>query len=421
MTRLRCSCAVLSLLACVAPAALPAQTLTFAAPKTIKFTLPDSAGATHFSAADFNGDGKMDYLLEAWNQGDLLDFALLVGNGSGSFTTEETNVPVPANATGSNPEYLVADVNNDGKADIITLQPGCTSPCTPNNKPGVVKVYVNQGSGRFVPTWTGTLPPNMDVISYAVADFNGDGRPDFAVLSSSDRPTPLEPKLTIFLNQQGGLFTEQNDANLPNTTTVSPSVVGNIVAGNFIVKGRNDLVFSYITNNNGNTPLEGWVYILPNNGKGSFGTPELALTGAYGDFVPGDLNGDGLTDLFAIDPSGSRNLISLLAKAGGKFAPGPVLHYTLEFWSQDALADLNGDGRLDLVLDGEYNSQPPAYGAAYLGNGNGSFNTSYHAFHPTGPWTEDPLQIAPLVKGNLPSIMFQTGSNSFELYVNTTK
>src|ERR1700749_4173689 len=47
MTRLLCTCAVLSLVASAAPAALPAQTLTFAAPKTINVTLPDSAGIFH--------------------------------------------------------------------------------------------------------------------------------------------------------------------------------------------------------------------------------------------------------------------------------------------------------------------------------------------------------------------------------------
>lgn len=420
MTRMICSCAVLSLMASVIPATLPAQTLTFAAPKTIKVTLPDSAGIIHFSAADFTGDGKTDYLLEAWNQGDLLDFALLVGNGSGGFTTEETNVPVPPNATGSAPEYVAADVNNDGKTDIITFQPGCTSPCAPNNKPGVVTVYLNKGGGRFVPSFRGTLPKNMDTISYAVADFNGDGHPDFAVLSTTDNPNPLEPVLSIFLNQEGGLFTQQNDPNLPNTTTVSPAFVGNVVAGNFRVKGRNDLVFSYDTNNSGSTPLEGWVYILPNNGKGSFGKPQLALTGAYGAFVPGDLNGDGLTDLVSGDPDGTRNLISLLATSGGKFTPGPVTHYYIEFLNQYALSDINGDGKLALILNGTNNNEQTNYAAAYPGNGNGSFNSSYYALHPTGE-AGALMQIAPLTKGSLPSVMFQTAFDTLELYVNTTK
>lgn len=417
----RSSSLCLFLAAVAFPAALTAQTLTFAAPKTIPFTLPDSAGAVSIAAADFNGDGKMDYLLEAWNQGDLLDFALLLGNGYGSFTQQETNVPVPVSL-----KYAVADVNGDGKADIITFEPGCRKITNFNNCPngtyGSIKVYLNQGSGRFINSYSSTLPQALDTISYAVGYFNGDGKPDVAVLSTTSNVAAKAPTaaLTVFLNTGDGLFTRQTDTNLPAAMTSFATSTGNLIAGDFTGNGRNDLVFSYVSAVGGPTPT-GVVYRLPNNGTGSFGRPVLAYkfsSGGGADFVTGDLNRDGRTDLVYGGPN--RNMIALLANSAGGFSQGASLHYFITFGFQFALADVNGDGKLDLALSGT-TSGGAATAAIYPGFGNGTFNTSYKALHPSGNWNTDSMAIAPLLKGDLPSIMFQTGSNTLELFVNTTK
>jgi hypothetical protein len=418
MKRSSSLCVCLFLAVVAAPAALPTQTLTFAAPKTISFTLPDSAGAVTIAAADFNGDGKTDYLLESWNQGDLLDFGLLLGNGYGSFTQEQTNVPVPASL-----KYAVADVNGDGKADIITFEPGCqktfANPCS-GGAYGSIKVYLNQGGGRFINTYTSTLPQFLDTISIAVGYFNGDGKPDVAVLSTTSNVAAKAPTaaLTVFLNTGDGLFTRHQDTNLPAAMTSFATSTGNLVAGDFTGNGHNDLVFSYASEPGGPTPT-GVVYRLPNNGTGSFGTPVLAYkfsSGGGADFITGDLNSDGRTDLVYGGPN--RNMVALLANSAGGFAVGPSLHYFMEFLWQAALSDLNGDGKLDLVLSG--NSNNVATAAVYLGEGSGKFNTSYKALHPSGPWNTDSMAIAPLAKGDLPSIMFQTGPNTLELFANKT-
>ena len=365
----------------------------------------------------------MDYLLEAFNQGDQLNFALLIGNGSGGFTTEETNVPIPGSLN-----YAVADVNNDGKADIITFEPGCeTIPCS-NNMPnetdpnGVFKVYVNQGDGRFLNTYTGTLPPFLGAIVYAVADFNGDGKPDVAVLSTNTTEAPkLYPAmLTVFLNEGDELFTQVEDSNLPADLDHVPPTVPDLVAGNFMEKGRNDLTFSY-GRMSSTGAVSAPVYTLPNNGKGGFGTPVLAYTipnlGAA-NFITGDLTGNGLTDLLYLNGATDSATV-LLAKSGGGFSQGASVHYNMAFPFNWSFADLNGDGKLDLAMSGT-TAANVATVAIYPGNGNGTFSSTYKAIHPSGNETQL-MQIAPLVKGALPSVMFQTAFASFALYVNTTK
>ena len=429
MPRMLRSCALISLAISVAPAALPAQTLTFAAPKTIPFTLPDSAGAVRYSAADFTGNGKTDYLLEPWNQGDLLDFALLIGDGSGNFTMEETNVPVPINGTDGPGQYRVADVNNDGKADIITFLPGCQKPFNNNCSSGTfgtIKVYLNQGGGRFINTYTSTLPQFLETISIATGYFNGDVKPDIAVLSTTTNVAVKAPTaaLTLFLNTGDGLFTKQADTNLPAAMTSFATFTGNLIAGDFTGNGRNDLVFSYASAVGGPTPT-GLVYRLPNNGKGSFGTPVLAYkfgSGGGANFITGDLNGDGRADLVYAGPN--RNMIALLANTAGGFTLGASTHYFIEFVFQWALADVNGDGKLDLAIaGGDSNGNVPS-AAIYPGIGNGTFNSSYKALHPSGnagAIFAGMMAIAPLAKGDLPSVTFlNANNNSLELYVNKT-
>jgi hypothetical protein len=140
-------------------------------------------------------------------------------------------------------------------------------------------------------------------------------------------------------------------------------------------------------------------------------------SGGGANFITGDVNRDGRTDL--VYGGYPRTVFDLLATSSGKFTQGPTTHYYIESVFQWALADLNGDGKLDLALSGT-NSGPVPYAALYPGYGNGSFNTSYKALHPSGPWVTDTMTIAPLIKGALPSVMFQTGPNTLELFVNKT-
>ncbi|HEX5235133.1 MAG TPA: VCBS repeat-containing protein [Silvibacterium sp.] len=419
--------APLALVTIAAPVALLAQTITFATPKQFTVTLPDSASVARYSAADFNADGKMDYLLEPWNQNDLLDYALLMGNGSGSFTTVEANVPVPFSL-----EYIVADVNNDGKADIITLEPGCQKgdtcsqfapgPNSPNNATGSFKVYLNEGSGRFTNTFTGTLP-QLGTLNFVAGDFNGDGKPDVAVLASSFNSNTIPgtpPQLIVFLNQGSGLFTQHTDTNLPSSMTTQTTNIGNLVTGNFIGTGHKDLLFSFEAGSGDPAP-KAQIFILPNDGSGTFGKPKWAFdmtTTAPADFIFADLNGDKLTDLLYLDGS-IRDAVVLMAKSGGGFTQHNTVHYFIDFPSQWAFSDVNGDSKWDLAIDGANSGSTAGTAAIFPGFGNGTFNQSYKALHPTS--NAGQMAIAPLMKGRLPSVMFQTSSDGFELYVNTTE
>src|SRR5260370_41535806 len=118
---------------------------------------------------------------------------LLLGNGAGTFQAPVTTVPatvtLPANTTytGGAVSIQSGDFNGDSKPDLVVLNNLDTFTRIgvrfvtefTNFNPGTASVLLGNGDGTFqAPRSFGTgQSPN----SVAVGDFNGDGRPDFAV------------------------------------------------------------------------------------------------------------------------------------------------------------------------------------------------------------------------------------------------
>ncbi len=125
-------------------------------------------------AADFNGDGKQDIVV--LNRPLAPDFrstvSVLLGNGDGTFQSPQTVQDV---AVGSAPHSLsVADFDGDGRLDLAVVYNPTLPPPTPT-----VRVSLGNGDGTFQAAQVfdvDSLPSCM-----AAADFNGDGRPDLVV------------------------------------------------------------------------------------------------------------------------------------------------------------------------------------------------------------------------------------------------
>src|SRR5437868_5495939 len=128
---------------------------------------------THgLALADVNRDGKLD-LITANN--DDNDVAVLLGDGKGGFT------PAPGSpfAVGPSPYPLaVGDVNGDGSLDIVA----------PNSKPGerTVTVLLGDGKGGFRPAKGSPFPTAGQAYYVALGDVNGDGKPDLVVPHNDD-------------------------------------------------------------------------------------------------------------------------------------------------------------------------------------------------------------------------------------------
>jgi hypothetical protein len=107
------------------------------------------SGAYGLRAAELNGDGNLDLLTVSPSTNTL---SILTGNGAGSFTLQ---TPLLTTGTGSTPYSLaVADVNGDGKRDVVTANTGTST----------IGVYLNSSaylaSRPALPGSSATLAPN---------------------------------------------------------------------------------------------------------------------------------------------------------------------------------------------------------------------------------------------------------------------
>jgi len=145
------------------------------------------------ATGDFNGDGNLDLVTDSWAEDRL---AVLFGDGEGSFGTPGTYV-----AVGKHPyqRIRVADLNGDGKADIVS----------PNLEGGNVTVLLNDGKGGFRQPTSSPFPCGDSPFNVAVGDVNADGKPDLAIVNSPSSTSDRSGKdgLTILIGDGLGAFT----------------------------------------------------------------------------------------------------------------------------------------------------------------------------------------------------------------------
>ena len=122
------------------------------------------------------------------------------------------------------------------------------------------------------------------------------------------------------------------------------------------------------------------------NGDGTFETPQPIVasppTGGFSNIAVGDINNDGWPDLVLPNSQlPGANLTVLVNDQHGGFTPMPTT-FGVEVM-QAVLADLNGDGNLDVVLQGIYGG-----GNVYLGDGTGQFTHWTDVAVGVGPGTD---------------------------------
>jgi hypothetical protein len=338
-----------------------------------KFTIGGDADAV--AVADLNGDGIPDLVvIDKFGYGGDGKVFVLLGKGDGTFQPEKTSPAGPgADAV------AVADLNGDGIPDIITANRGNY------DKPGdTVSVLLGRGDGTF--RRQKTFHVGADPNAVAVADLNGDGRPDIITANGGSGFYPGDT-VSVLPGNGDGTFQPQQTfqvGDYPDAVTVAD------LAGD----GRPDI----ITANAGSfSTVGGTVSVLLNNGHGSFPSPQTYPVGAYPYAVAvADLNGDGKPDLVTAN-GGDGTVSVLLGQGDGTFQPQqtfPVGGYPYAV----AVADLNGDGIPDIITsDGSSRTV-----SVLLGNGDGSFQTP-QTFRAGG--YSDALAVADLNGDGIPDII----------------
>jgi VCBS repeat-containing protein len=280
---------------------------------------PTGPGPTSIAIGDFNRDGRPD-IVATNGSFESNSVSVLLGNGDGTFR------PQTMYAAGVTPNSVaVADLNGDGKLDIVTANFGGFN--TSNN----VSVLLGNGDGSFQPQTkyavTGTP------ISIAIGDLNADGRPDLAV-ASDDTNT-----VSVLLGNGDGTFQ-------PETTHVASVGPSGIAIADFDGDGKLDLV----TANFGSNTVSASLSLLLGNGDGTFQAQTNYPTATASNHVAvADLNGDSRPD--AVTSNGGSDNVSVLLNNSPTLL-GPA--YTIDKTPDHAPVAANGSasGEENAVVTG---------------------------------------------------------------------
>jgi hypothetical protein len=375
----------------------------FAAATADSFFLPVATfatagiGATSVAIFDANGDSIPDLVVANACGSELPDgtcaggtVSVLLGNGDGTFQAATT---YPTGGFSSF-NVIAADANGDGKTDLIVSN-ACGGDVSCNGTK-TMSVLLGKGDGTFQPALISNVS-TLSSQSLAVGDLNGDGYLDAVTLLCGPNCFAGTGKVAVQFGKGNGQFKAPVLYSSGGQDPVSVSVA------DLNHDGHLDIVVANCSLETGQDPCPGTggLAILMGKGNGTFAAPVTYDTAVETPraLTVGDVNGDGIPDIVVSAEqcavcSNQGGISILLGKGDGTFQPAVTFASGALDANAVQLADLNGDGKLDLLVS---NTQV-SYGAVHsavsvlLGNGDGTFQSP--SVYDPGGFTSDAVAAA---------------------------
>ena len=338
------------------------------------------------TATDLDGDGNIDiwsgYDGNAFSGSNAgLGYALM-GNGDGTFQGAPS---LPASYIGTN----LGDLNGDGRPDVVVLTPGATQTTFTS--------FIANTNGIPVAGPQVMVPAGVFVDSYAVGDLTGDTVPDLVFVSSA----PQIQSFYVAIGKGDGSFqaptATPTPSLVPSGLDVNEDITGLRLA-DINHDGKLDLVYSFADQDAHSAIFTQGFVVQLGNGNGTFQAPQITTTYssltaplfAFSNMLSAiaDVNGDNFPDVFMVVPTvitnGTAQHESLLfvGNGDGTFKAASTLALTGNAVAADpssgsgspfAFADLNNDGKIDLIAGGSSADGTTLQVAIALGNGDGTF------------------------------------------------
>ncbi len=346
---------------------------------------PDFLFGSAVATGDVDGDGNADIIVGAPVQNKVHVFS-----GTDGALLYSLSMPDPMTGAGFGRALTTADVDSDGKADIIVSAPSETVGSSSDQG----RVYVFSGDGGALLYTLDTPNPGPSGLfgsSLAAGDEDGDGKPDVIVAAPFETiaPNSNTGRVYVFSGADGSLLRAYSSPYSDQFGEFGMAVA----AADVDDDGRADTVIgAWLGDFFGESPfIQSYAYIFAGTDGSLLRTlsrPQYARDAEFGStLAAGDVNGDGNADVMVGDPPG---MVYVFDGADGSLLytllqPDPIPTESPTFGAALAAGDVNGDGDADVIVGTlPDNFADPDVGRVYVFSGaDGSLVNTLDTPNPT--------------------------------------